>query len=102
MCSSDLTHLHLEMRFKGLPINPAHIVSFQDQEIYSDTLILKKYKHSYVAFPYGKEFHIVKKGESPYRLAKRYGMNLTAFCELNGISTKSKLLPGQKIKITQN
>lgn len=96
------THLHLEMRFKGLPVNPAHIVSFQDQEIYSDTLILKKYKHSYVAFPYGKEFHIVKKGESPYRLAKRYGMNLTAFCELNGISSKSKLLPGQKIKITPN
>ena len=31
------THLHLEMRFKGLPINPAHIVSFKNKEVHADT-----------------------------------------------------------------
>ena len=95
------THLHLEMRFKGLPINPAHVVSFQDQELYADTLILKKMKNRYIAYPYGKEFHIVKKGDSPYKIAKRYGMNLTAFCEMNNITSKTRLLPGQKMKIMQ-
>lgn len=95
------THLHMEVRFKGLPVNPAHIISFQDKELYSDTLILKKYKHRYVAYPYGKEFHIVAKKDSPYKIAKRYGMTLTALCELNGITSKTKLLVGQKIKIQQ-
>lgn len=95
------THLHMEVRFKGLPVNPAHMISFQDKELYSDTLILKKYKSMYVAYPYGKEFHIVTKKDSPYRIAKRYGMSLTALCELNGITSKTKLLVGQKIKITQ-
>lgn len=95
------THLHMEVRFKGLPVNPAHIISFQDKELYSDTLILKKYKSRYIAYPYGKEFHIVTKKDSPYRIAKRYGMTLTALCELNEISSKTKLLIGQKIKIQQ-
>ncbi len=95
------THLHMEIRFKGLPVNPAHIISFQDKELYSDTLILKKYKSRYVAYPYGKEFHIVTKRDSPYKIAKRYGMTLTALCELNGIDKKTKLLVGQKIKIQQ-
>lgn len=95
------THLHMEVRFKGLPVNPAHIISFQDNELYSDTLILKKYKHQYIAYPYGKEFHIVTKRDSPYRIAKRYGMTTAALCELNGITTSTKLLVGQKIKIQQ-
>lgn len=95
------THLHMEVRFKGLPINPAHIISFQDKELYSDTLILKKYKSMYIAYPYGKEFHIVTKKDSPYKIAKRYGMSLDKLCELNGITSKSQLLVGQKIKIVQ-
>lgn len=95
------THLHMEVRFKGLPVNPAHIISFQDKELYSDTLILKKYKHRYIAYPYGKEFHIVTKRDSPYKIAKRYGMTLSALCELNDITSKTKLLVGQKIKIQQ-
>lgn len=95
------THLHMEVRFKGLPVNPAHIISFQDKELYSDTLILKKYKSRYIAYPYGKEFHIVTKKDSPYKIAKRYGMSLTALCELNNITSKTKLLVGQKIKIQQ-
>ena len=93
------THLHMEVRFKGLPINPAHIISFADKELYSDTLILKKYKHRYIAYPYGKEFHIVKRGESPYRIAKRYGMDLEALRELNGYTSKTRLIIGQKVRI---
>jgi len=96
------THLHMEVRFKGLPVNPAHIISFSDKELYSDTLILKKYKHRYIAYPYGKEFHIVKRGESPYRIAKRYGMDLTTLRELNGYTEKTRLIVGQKVRVKPN
>jgi hypothetical protein len=93
------THLHMETRFKGLPVNPAHVISFSDKELYSDTLILKKSGSRYIAYPYGKEFHIVKRGESPNRIAKRYGMKLDELMQLNNYTSSTRLIVGQKVKI---
>jgi len=96
------THLHLEMRFKGLPINPAHIVSFQNKAVYADTLILKKMKRTYIAFPLGKEFHTVKRGEYPSKVAKRYGITTEKLCVMNEITRKTKLVAGQKLRIKES
>jgi len=93
------THLHMETRFKGLPVNPAHIISFSQKNIHSDTLILKKSGHRYIAYPYGKKFHIVRRGDSPYRIAKRYGLTTQEVCELNGFHSKTRLVAGQKVRI---
>jgi murein DD-endopeptidase MepM/ murein hydrolase activator NlpD len=93
------THLHFEMRFKGVPINPAHVVSFQDRELYADTLIVKRVKSNYVVYPYNTHYHVVKKGESPSSIAKRYGIKIEQLCEFNCIEPKTRLSVGQKIKI---
>ncbi len=93
------THLHLEMRFKGLPINPAHIVSFKNKEVHADTVVLKKMKHTYIAFPAGTEFHTVKRGEYPSKVAKRYGITTAKLCLLNEITRKTRLSIGQKLRI---
>jgi murein DD-endopeptidase MepM/ murein hydrolase activator NlpD len=95
------THLHLEMRFKGLPINPAHIVSFQNKDVHADTVVLKKMKHTYIAFPVGTEFHTVKRGEYPSKIAKRYGITTEKLCVMNEITTKTKLVAGQKLRIVK-
>lgn len=94
-------HLHLEMRFKGLPINPAHIVSFKNKSVHADTLILKKMEHSYVAFPVGKEFHTVKRGEYPSKVAKRYGITTEKLFLMNEINRNTKLLVGQRLRIKE-
>ena len=96
------THLHLEMRFKGLPINPAHIVSFQNKKVHADTLILKKMKRTYIAFPIGTEFHTVKRGEYPSKVAKRYGITTEKLCVMNEITRKTKLVAGQKLRIKES
>lgn len=96
------THLHFEMRFKGVPLNPSHIISFQDRELYADTLIVKRIKSNYIVYPYNTQYHIVKKGESTYSIAKRYGVKVENLCELNAIVPKTRLIVGQKIKINSN
>lgn len=96
------THLHLEMRFKGLPINPAHIVSFQNKKVHADTLVLKKMKRTYIAFPIGTEFHTVKRGEYPSKVAKRYGITTEKLCVMNQITRKTKLVAGQKLRIKES
>ena len=95
------THLHLEMRFKGLPINPAHIVSFKNKDVHADTLVLKKMKHTYIAFPVGTEFHTVKRGEYPSKVAKRYGITTEKLCLMNEITRKTRLVVGQKLRIVK-
>ena len=96
------THLHLEVRFKGVPINPAHIVSFKNKEVFSDTIALKKMKRTYIAFPLGTEFHTVKRGEYPSKVARRYGISTDEFCEMNNITRKTRLVVGQKVRVKQN
>jgi len=52
--------------------------------------------------PEGSTFYIVKSGDSPYLIANKYGMNLNVLLKLNGLSSRSKIYPGQKLLITAN
>jgi membrane-bound lytic murein transglycosylase D len=50
--------------------------------------------------PTGAIPYIVKSGDTPYKIAKKYGMNLSALLALNGLSTRSKIYPGQQLWVT--
>jgi membrane-bound lytic murein transglycosylase D len=42
---------------------------------------------------------LVKKGDSPYLIAKRHDMDLSTFLELNGLTPRNTIFPGQVLKI---
>lgn len=44
-------HLHFEVRFKGVPINPKYLISLQDQKLLCSELTIKKSKWGIAAFP---------------------------------------------------
>jgi len=44
----------------------------------------------------------VKKGDSPYLIAKRYQMNLFDFLKLNKLTPKSTIFPGQMVNVVIN
>jgi murein DD-endopeptidase MepM/ murein hydrolase activator NlpD len=93
------SHLHFEVRFKGIPVDPAHLISFGEGELRCDTLVLKKTRWSYAAYPMGTRFHTVGKGEHLYGIAERYGIPLDALCELNGITRRTRLRVGQRLMV---
>jgi murein DD-endopeptidase MepM/ murein hydrolase activator NlpD len=95
------THLHLEMRFKGVPLNPSHIIDFKEKRLVSDTIVLKKTRKSYVSYPHGIKFHTVKRGDYVYRVAKRYGIAADSLCEMNGITTRTRLTVGSKLRVSK-
>jgi len=39
----------------------------------------------------------VKAGDTPFHIAKKFGMNLQNFLRLNGLSTRSQIYPGQEL-----
>ena len=102
--NSTGSHLHLEVRFKGIPLNPAHLIAFQDSttHLLGDTLVLRKYRHSFVAFQKGTKFHTVVRGDHLYKIAKRYGTTVTALREINGYTRETRLRLGQQVRVSSH
>ncbi len=50
----------------------------------------------------GSTFYTVKSGDTPFKIAQRFGMNLNALLSMNGLTTRSKIYPGQKLRVTSN
>ena len=93
------SHLHFEVRFKGKPLNPKHIINFSGKELLHNAVVLNKTKWSYSVYPEGAEFHIVERGEYLYEIAERYGLTVKQIREYNELNQKSILKVGQKLRV---
>lgn len=93
------SHLHFETRFKGVPINPLAFISHDDGELVSDTLVLKKTKYGYAAYPEGTKFYVVKRGDNLYEIAKSFGTTTYKLAEINGIRRNQILIVGQTLRV---
>ena len=121
-------HLHFEPRFMGMPINPAAIFDFANQTVHTDTYTFDKhtYKKARNYDPaanteYAKQYrathparstasasgtsskkastYTVRKGDTLSRIASRNGVSVRQLCKLNGLTTKSKINPGKKLRL---
>ena len=118
------SHLHFETRFMGYPINPAAIFDFANQTVHTDEFTFdkntydkprnydpeanKEYAQRYMASNPSKKSagtkakaatYTVKRGDTISRIASRNGLTVRQLCRLNGLSTKSKLKPGKKLRL---
>jgi membrane-bound lytic murein transglycosylase D len=50
----------------------------------------------------GATQYTVKSGDTPFTIAKKFRMNLSVLLSLNGLNSRSKIYPGQKLWITPN
>ena len=41
--------------------------------------------------------YTVRSGDTPFEIAREYGMNLNTFLQINGLSRRSKIYPGQEL-----
>ncbi len=93
------SHLHFEVRFKGVPVDAGRFIDLRNGELLCDTLVLAKTRWSYAAYPLGTTFHTVRKGDHLSGIADLYGIGIQHLCELNGITRRSMLRVGQQLLI---
>ena len=93
------SHLHFEVRYKGIPFNPEHIISFNDEKLIADTVICSKSRYGYTVIPKGTVFYTIKGGDYLYKIAGEFGISVKKLCYLNGINRNSVLRVGQKLRI---
>ena len=121
------SHPHFETRYMGTPINPAAIFDFANQTVHTDTYTFDKdtykkprnfdpaanteYARQYRAThpqkatassssgSKGSKSYTIRRGDTLSRIASRNGVTVRQLCRLNGMTTKTKLTPGKKIRL---
>ncbi|HJV77700.1 MAG TPA: M23 family metallopeptidase [Paludibacter sp.] len=96
-------HLHFETRYIGNAINPAQIIDFNTGLVREHTYLLTKKNSFYyqreVKVVSAAKYYKVRKHDNLGRIAARSGTNIKALCRMNGIKAKTKLKPGQRLRV---
>ncbi|MBO7290264.1 MAG: peptidoglycan DD-metalloendopeptidase family protein [Bacteroidaceae bacterium] len=99
------SHLHFETILLGKCIDPALLFDFKNQTATGDSYVYRRPGSKYiengkvkVAGPEPK-FHKVKKGETIGRIARKHGVSERSILKLNGLTAKSIIRPGQRLRI---
>jgi len=115
------SHLHLEVRYKGVCIHPEYVFNFDGSKaiIGSELWVTNGWKSPRLHSSYRKskvkglpseeeaiafqknepKYHKVRRGDTLSQLARSYSLRLKEICSLNSISRSSILRIGQMIQI---
>lgn len=117
------SHLHLEFRFLGNPINPTFIVDFDNKVCHKDSYLVTSASYdrsskgvnvnqlastptrsnTKVTNKYASgnvNYHRIKSGDTLGAIARKYGTSVSKICKLNSISVKTILRPGRSLRVS--
>jgi len=92
-------HLHFEVRFMGEPIDVSALIDFENGELLEPVLTISAETFKHLSQLRSAVYHTVRRGESLYSIARRYGVTVRYLCALNGLSNRSILRPGQRLRV---
>lgn len=92
-------HLHFEVRYKGVPIDPTEIYDFTGDSLKLDKYVVTQESFAYLEDARKPIVHRVRRGDTLSGISRRYGVSMYTICRLNGISTKSILRIGQLLRV---
>lgn len=102
------SHLHFEVRYMGIPLNPEYVFDFTGKKLLNDTLMLTAAHFKYMS---GKgntaatssqaiaKYHKVKSGECLSTIAQKNHTSVAKLCQLNHISRTTTLQIGKSLRI---
>ncbi|MCC9135267.1 peptidoglycan DD-metalloendopeptidase family protein [Pontibacter silvestris] len=101
------SHLHYEVRYQGNPIDPENMYDFPDyllkgQSFQITSALFNYYNSAGKGSPSSGRrvaYHTIRSGDTLSGIAKKYGVSVSQITKLNGISTRTTLRLGRKLRI---
>jgi murein DD-endopeptidase MepM/ murein hydrolase activator NlpD len=85
------SHLHFEVRYLGLPMDPSLVIDFESGQVRFEVAELYR-KNQVLKVKNGEKFYRVMPGDDLIRLARQFGMDAQALADLNELDP-GDLLP---------
>ncbi|MCL6258075.1 M23 family metallopeptidase [Aquiflexum sp. TKW24L] len=92
-------HLHYEIRYQGLSINPTEVFDFNLGSIKGQYYDITSSSFDHVIKTQQAAYHRVRSGETLSSIARRYGVRVSTLTRLNGISANSVLKVGRNLRV---
>lgn len=92
-------HLHFEVRFEGNPLNPELFYDFEQGTILTDFFELSPEHYEYIREMRRAVYHKVRPGDTLGAIARRYGVKVSHVTRLNGITSRTLLRVGRRLRI---
>lgn len=114
------SHLHFEVRFKGMPFDATKIIDFDKGQLVNDTILIdknyfdhlkntkyssgsssssKKGKKGAATSSKGAKYYTVRRGDTLSSIAVKHGTTITRLCQLNGLKRNAIIRAGQRIRL---
>ncbi|NEM97931.1 M23 family metallopeptidase [Pontibacter burrus] len=100
-------HLHYEVRYQGNPLDPENIYDFPDYLLKGQNFQITSALFNYYnkaksgSSSSGRRtyYHTIRRGDTLSGIAKKYGVSVSQITKLNGMSTRSTLQVGKRIRV---
>lgn len=92
-------HLHFEVRYKDIPVDPLRMIDFENQKLIANTFPVVKrvfYPNDFVA---NAQVIKIKSGDTIGKLAKKYRTSVKEICAMNKIKPNTRLRVGRSIRV---
>jgi murein DD-endopeptidase MepM/ murein hydrolase activator NlpD len=92
-------HLHFEVRYKDIPLDPQRMIDFDANKLISSTLPITK-QLFYPADYDGKAvYHKIRSGDTLGLIARKYHTSVKELCAINKIRVGTPLHVGRSIRV---
>jgi len=92
-------HLHFEVRYTDVPLDPMRMIDYDKRRLISDTLFISKKVFYPVDHIENAVYHKIKSGETLGKLSSKYHTSVKEICAMNKIKSNKLLRIGTTIRV---
>lgn len=101
------SHLHFEVRFYDIPMDPENVIDFENGICKNENLFIHKdlfRPSSYnvasnYSSPSSRKYYRIRSGDTLSEIARRYSTSVSNLCRLNGIRQTTVLQIGRNLRV---
>jgi murein DD-endopeptidase MepM/ murein hydrolase activator NlpD len=92
-------HLHFEIRYKDVPLDPQRMVDFDNNKLITGIFPITKSVFYPSDYDGKAVYYKIKSGDTLARIAKKYHTSVKEICAINKITTSTTLRVGRSIRV---